>query len=316
MGFRGVFFAIPLATLVQAIIRAWARNRKMKSASPTSRIRESPYNRPDDGSKAGKSMGVLTSMSDKKYPSVREMSGFQQVQYVRDIFSSITGRYDLLNHLLSLRRDIAWRRFCVGKMHLPKTNRFLDVATGTGDLAIEAARRYPRIRVMGLDFVGEMLDRGKEKAAERNLSKRVRFLRGDALDMPFRDDSFDAAAAAFGMRNIPEKIQALQEMKRVVVPGGQVMILEFTFPRTRLIRSAYSFYLKVVPPLLARRISENPGAYAYLADSIMHFPSPEVFKGLMKEAGLMKITAYSLTLGITWLYVGYKPEETKRPADP
>lgn len=305
-----------MAISVQAIIKAWAGNRKMKSASTGEPNQGSLYDRPDDGSKAGKLMGVLISMSEKKYPSVREMSGFQQVQYVRDIFSSITGRYDLLNHLLSLRRDIAWRRFCVGKMHFSKTNRFLDVATGTGDLAIEAARRYPRIRVTGLDFVGEMLDRGKEKAAERSLSKRVRFLRGDALDMPFRDDSFDAAAAAFGMRNIPEKKRALQEMIRVIVPGGQVMILEFTFPRTRLIRYVYSFYLKVIPPLLARRISENPGAYAYLADSIMHFPSPEVFKGLMKEAGLMKVTAYSLTLGITWLYVGYKPEETNRAADP
>lgn len=238
------------------------------------------------------------------------MSASQQIQYVKDIFSSVTLRYDLLNHLLSLGQDIAWRRFCVRKMHFWKTRRFLDVATGTGDLAIEAAGKYPRIGVTGVDFVGEMVNRGKRKAADRNLLKKVWFFRGDALAIPFRDDSFDVAAAAFGIRNIPDKMRALQEMMRVVIPDGQVMILEFAFPRARLIRSVYSFYLRRIPPLLARRISPNPSAYQYLADSIMHFPSPEAFKELMKEVGLLRVSAYSLTLGIVWLYVGYKPDES------
>lgn len=248
-------------------------------------------------------------MPGKRYPSVKGVSQTQQVRMVREIFSTVTSKYDVLNHLLSLRRDVAWRRFCVRRMSFFETNRLLDVATGTGDLAIEAALTYPRIRVTGLDFVREMLDQGEKKIRERRLSGRITFLKGDALHLPFPADSFDATAIAFGIRNIPEKARALREMARVVAPGGQVMVLEFNFPRTPLFRPLYYVYLNMLLPLLARFLSPNPDAYAYLADSIMNFPSPEVFKTMMEQAGLVNVEVYRLTLGITCLYVGKIPAD-------
>jgi len=243
-------------------------------------------------------------MPGKRYPPVKGVSQKQQVGMVREIFSTITSKYDVLNHLLSLRRDVAWRRFCVRRMSFFKTNRLLDVATGTGDLAIEAALKYPLIHVSGLDFVREMLDHGEKKIRERHLSGRITFLKGDALHLPFPAESFDTIAIAFGIRNIPEKAQALREMARVVAPGGQVMVLEFNFPQTPLFRPAYYVYLNILLPLLARVLSPNPEAYAYLADSIMNFPSPEVFKTMMEQAGIVEVEVYRLTLGITCLYVG------------
>ncbi len=248
-------------------------------------------------------------MPNKRYPSVRGLSQSQQIRMVREIFSTVTSKYDVLNHLLSLRRDVAWRRFCVKRMSFFKTNRLLDVATGTGDLAIAAARRHPQVHVTGLDFVREMLDQGERKIRKRQLSGRITFLNGDALHLPFPDDSFDTIAIAFGIRNIPEKTRALREMLRVVTPGGQVMVLEFNFPRTPLFRPVYYVYLNILLPLLARFLSPNPDAYTYLGDSIMNFPSPEAFKATMAQAGLVNVKVYRLTLGITCLYVG------KRPAD-
>ena len=226
---------------------------------------------------------------------------------VQDIFATITSKYAVLNHLLSLRRDVAWRRFCVKRMSFFRTNRFLDVATGTGDLAIEAALRYPQIHVTGLDFVREMLVQGEKKVTGRRLTDRITFLRGDALSLPFSDNFFDTAAIAFGIRNIPERVQALKEMARVVTPGGRVMVLEFNFPKTPLLRPLYALYLNVILPLLARTLSPNPEAYAYLADSVMGFPPPEAFKALMARAGLINMEVYRLTMGITCLYIGSIP---------
>lgn len=250
-------------------------------------------------------------MSSQKYPSVKDVSKARQVHMVQDIFATITSKYDVLNHLLSLRRDVAWRRFCVRRMSFFRTNRFLDVATGTGDLAIEAALRYPQIRVTGLDFVREMVVQGKKKVAGRHLADRIAFLKGDALSLPFPNDFFDTAAIAFGIRNIPERTQALQEMVRVVTPGGRVMVLEFNFPKTPILRPLYGLYLNVILPRLARTLSPNPEAYAYLADSVMNFPSPEAFKALMARAGVMNVEVYRLTMGVTCLYVGSIPAAHK-----
>ena len=243
----------------------------------------------------------------QKYPLVTEMTDAEHIGMVREIFSTITGKYDFLNHFLSLRRDIAWRRFSVLKMRFFSTYRLLDVATGTADLAIDAAQGHPCIQVTGVDFVREMMDLGQLKIERRRLSDRIHLFMSDALDLPFPDDSFDVAGIAFGIRNIPNKIRALREMTRVLVPGGQVMVLEMTLPRSRLLRGIYHVYLNRMLPNLARAFSPNPAAYCYLADSITHFPTPEGFAGLLDEAGLKKVEIHSLTLGITHLYVGMKP---------
>ena len=243
----------------------------------------------------------------KKYPPVKEVTDAERIDMVKDIFSTVTGSYDFLNHFLSLRQDIGWRRFSVRKMHFFETYRLLDIAAGTADLTIKAARKYPSIQVAGLDFIQEMIGIGRIKIEKEALSDRVQLLQGDALDLPFSDNSFDAASIAFGIRNIPDKIRALKEMERIVVPGGQVVILEMASPRNRYIKGIYHAYLNRILPRLAKVFSRNPAAYHYLADSIIHFPPPEIFRGMMEEAGLRKVEIYSLTFGITYLFIGYKP---------
>jgi demethylmenaquinone methyltransferase/2-methoxy-6-polyprenyl-1,4-benzoquinol methylase len=245
--------------------------------------------------------------SGGRYRPVRQMSDTERIRTVKEIFSTVTGKYDFLNHLLSLRRDIAWRRFAVRRMRFFETNQFLDVATGTADLAIEAARQHPSIRVAGLDFVQAMMNRGLMKIAEKGLSDRIRLVKGDALALPFPDCSFDVAAMAFGIRNIPDRTRAIREMGRAVVPGGQVMVLEMTFPRSSLLQGLYHLYLNRILPGVARAFSRNSAAYGYLADSIMNFPDPETFSRIMEEAGLVQVKKYSLDFGITYLHIGVKP---------
>ena len=248
---------------------------------------------------------------DKTYPSVREVTDGERVGMVKEIFSTITPRYDFLNHFLSLRRDIAWRRYAVKKMRFPSTKRFLDVACGTGDLSIDTARKYPEVAVNGVDFVPEMVYAGHEKFFLEKLDNRIQLMVGDALHLPFCDNSFDVAAMAFGIRNIPDRQGALQEMLRVIVPGGQVMILEMTFTRNFLFRVFYNIYLNHILPRLARRFSSNPAAYHYLADSIMNFPTPDEFTALMEGVGIKNVTAHSLTFGVTYLHVGTKPSKNQ-----
>jgi len=245
--------------------------------------------------------------SSGKYPQVKAMTGRERIGMVREIFSTITGKYDFLNHLLSLRRDIAWRRCAIEKMNFPRTGKFLDVACGTADLAVGAALYYPTIQVTGIDFVPEMVQAGKDKVAKRGLTDRVTLLEGDVLTLPFPDDSFDVTGIAFGIRNIPDRIRALKEMLRVTVPGGQVMILEMTFVQNRFLKFLYYVYLNHLLPLFAKIFSQNPAAYYYLADSIMNFPSPSALAGLMQDSGIKDVKIHPLTFGITYLHIGEKP---------
>ncbi len=248
---------------------------------------------------------------EKPYRSVREVTDEERIGMVKEIFTTVTARYDFLNHFLSLRRDVAWRRFTAKRMSFPLTGRYLDVATGTADLIIEVARRHKDILATGIDFVKDMLDVGQAKAAKRGLSDSIQLMQGDALALPFRDDSFDVAGMAFGIRNIPDKAQALREMVRVVVPGGRIMVLEMSFTRNWFSTLLYRTYLNRMLPRIARRFSLNPGAYAYLADSIMNFPSPREFLSLMADAGMVELETHKLTFGATYLYTGMKRAEAE-----
>lgn len=244
---------------------------------------------------------------DKKYPPVREVSDTERISMVKEMFSTITKKYDFLNHLLSLRRDVAWRRFTVKKMRFLNTARLLDVACGTGDLSIDAARRHSRIHITGIDFVYEMLDAGKEKVEKKGLGSRIALMQSDAMELPFCDNSFDVVAVAFGIRNMPDRERALKEMLRVTAPGGSVMVLEMTFIQNRLFKIMYHIYLNYLLPRLARRFSPNPAAYHYLADSIMSFPNPDAFAAMMEAAGMVDVKKHPLTLGVTYLHTGMKP---------
>lgn len=242
----------------------------------------------------------------RQYPAVATVSGTQHIGMVEEIFSTIPERYDFLNHFLSFSMDKGWRKFAVARMKFPRTCRFLDIATGTGDLAIAAARAYPQIQVTALDFAGEMMAVGRQKVDRTFLSDRIAFLQGDAMQLPLPDNTVDVVAVAFGIRNMPDRRRALEEMCRVTIPGGQVMVLEMNFPRQCWWAGFYRFYLKHIMPWIAAVFTKNPAAYRYLADSIINFPQPDAFARLMHEAGLEHIAQYPLTLGTTYLHLGEK----------
>ena len=229
-----------------------------------------------------------------------------RVRQVRRIFSTISDRYDFLNHFLSAGRDIAWRRFMVRRLRFFRTQRLLDLATGTGDVAIEAARIHPHIQVLGLDFAAPMLEAARPKIRHQGLSDRISNLQGDALNLPFPDEHYDAVTVAFGIRNMPDRARVLQEMRRVLVPGGGLYILEFTTPQGRFFRSIYFFYLNRLLPRLARWFTQNPEAYQYLAESILHFPYPDDFVREIRAASFQEVRKFPLTWGITYLYEGRK----------
>jgi len=207
---------------------------------------------------------------------------------------------------MSLSMDKGWRKFAVDRMKFFRTHRFLDIATGTGDLAIAAARTYPDIQVIALDFAMEMMAIGTKKVNDARLADRIHFLHGDAMQIPLPDDTVDAVAVAFGIRNMPDRKRALAEMSRVTTPGGQVMVLEMNFPRQSFWTGLYRLYLTWIMPRIAAVFTRNPGAYRYLGDSIMNFPQPEEFGRLMQAAGLDNIKQYPLALGTIYLHVGEK----------
>jgi len=242
----------------------------------------------------------------KEYPSVQEMNDEHRIGIVKDIFASVTDKYDFLNRFLSGRRDVAWRKRAVSEMKFFNTNRFLDLATGTGDLALDCANTYQDVQVTGVDFVEEMVNNGLKKVDKQNLEDRVELKWGDATNIDYIDDTFDVTAIAFGIRNIPNKEKALSEMKRIIVPNGQIMVLELTTPEPSFWRSTYSFYLNGVLPKLAKWFTKNPAAYEYLADSIMNFPTRGEFLALMESIGLKNCRAIRLTFGVCTLYIGQK----------
>ena len=242
----------------------------------------------------------------KEYASVQEMNDEQRIGIVKDIFASVTDKYDFLNRFLSGRRDVAWRKRAVSEMKFFNTNRFLDVATGTGDLALDCANTYKDVQVTGVDFVEEMVNNGLKKVDTQNLEHRVELKWGDATNIDYIDDTFDVTAIAFGIRNIPNKEKALSEMKRIIVPNGQIMVLELTTPEPGFWRRTYNFYLNGVLPKLAKWFTKNSAAYEYLADSIMNFPTRGEFLALMESIGLKNCRAIPLTFGVCTLYIGQK----------
>jgi len=230
----------------------------------------------------------------------------ERVRAVKKIFGTITPHYDLLNRIMSARRDVSWRHFVATRIP-PEVRSVLDVATGTGDLAIEIARSRSRARVFGLDFVEQMMRPAQTKTARENLSGRISYVAGDAMDLPFGTGEFDAATVAFGIRNMPDRLRALSEMARVVKPRGKIVCLEMTFPRNLGLRRFFKWYLNRVIPMVGGMISGNRSAYRYLPDSIQDFLHPDDLSHLFQEAGLASVKVFPLTLGLTYLHEGVVP---------
>ncbi|MBI5186408.1 MAG: bifunctional demethylmenaquinone methyltransferase/2-methoxy-6-polyprenyl-1,4-benzoquinol methylase UbiE [Nitrospinae bacterium] len=237
------------------------------------------------------------------------MEAPEKSAYVRNMFSSIAPRYDFLNKLLSAGRDKSWRKAAAAELPLEKGGSFLDVATGTGDIAICLIHGAPRadVRVVGVDFSEGMLELGREKVRKNGLEDRIELRLGDATALPFEDGLFQGAIVAFGLRNFSDIEKGLKEMLRVVVPGGRVVILEFMNPENPLFRRLYYFYFRNVLPFLGGIISGNRDAYQYLPDSVLDFPAPAKLKAIMEKCGMQKVRHKLLTFGIVALHVGEKP---------
>lgn len=235
------------------------------------------------------------------------LSPQDRTRLVKGLFHDVAPRYDRLNRILSLRRDVFWRRAAAARVRLFQTGRVLDLACGTGDLSMAVADRHPESRVIGIDFTSAMLVRALEKIRNDARSGRIFYANADALRLPFPDESFDTVTIAFGIRNIPDREQALKEMMRILVPGGRVMVLELSFPHASFIRRMYDNYLNRLIPRLGKMLTGQEKAYQYLADSIMDFPGPEEFRELMARCGLRDTRFIKLTLGIATLHWADKP---------
>jgi demethylmenaquinone methyltransferase/2-methoxy-6-polyprenyl-1,4-benzoquinol methylase len=218
------------------------------------------------------------------------------------MFDKIAARYDAMNRVLSFGLDRRWRRRTVRALALGDHPRVLDLATGTGDLAIDLARMHPDAQVIGLDPSHEMLAVARKKLARRRLDDRVTLVRGDAQHLPYRDGEVDAATIAFGIRNVPDRPRALAEMARVVRPGGRVAILELGEPRRGVLARAARFHTRHVVPRLGALLS-GAREYRYLQRSIAAFPSSAEFAEVMQRAGLHVIEVVPLTFGVCTLYV-------------
>jgi demethylmenaquinone methyltransferase / 2-methoxy-6-polyprenyl-1,4-benzoquinol methylase len=223
---------------------------------------------------------------------------------VRDIFAGIAGRYDLLNHVLSLNIDKGWRRKVAEEFRdilADPEAQILDVACGTGDLTIELNSRA-NASVIGTDFCRPMLEIARSKAP------MISFVESDAMALSFEDNSFDAVTIAFGLRNLPNHLNGLKELHRVIRPGGKIVVLECSNPSLPVFSQLYKFYFESVVPRIGGIISGSRGAYTYLPDSVSKFPNKKKLALMIEEAGFIDVTFQSLTAGTAALHVGRKSD--------
>lgn len=218
------------------------------------------------------------------------------------MFDRIARRYDRVNRVLSLGLDKSWRRRTVRSLALGENAKVLDVATGTGDLAIDLARMTPTAKIIGLDPSQGMLDIAKEKVAKKTFADRIELVLGDAQALPYEDNSMDAATIAFGIRNVPDRMKGLREMARVVKTGGRVAVLELGEPKRGLLGAAARFHTRHVVPRLGALLS-GKREYSYLQKSIAAFPAADEFAQMMKDAGMHVLSVTPLAFGACVLFV-------------
>ena len=228
-------------------------------------------------------------------------------EQIEQMFDHIASTYDKLNHTLSLGVDRYWRNRAIKALKSCKPRRMLDVATGTGDFAILAARHLQPGQLIGIDISEGMMAVARQKVADAGLSlEKVSFQREDCTNLSFADNSFDAVSSTFGIRNFEHLDKAFVEMHRVLSPGGQLVILELSTPQGFPMKQLYKFYSKTMIPLIGKCISRDNSAYTYLPDSIKAFPQGELLQESLLRAGFSKATFRRLTFGICTLYIATK----------
>ncbi len=226
-------------------------------------------------------------------------------QQVEEMFDSISGRYDFLNHFLSLGIDKIWRRKAVANLKPLQPKYMLDVATGTADLAIECLKLNPD-KVIGVDLSEGMLSMGRKKLSGAGLSDKIELRKGDSERLLFDDNVFDACTVGFGVRNFENLDQGLSEIYRVLKPGAMLVVLEFSKPRVFPVKQVYNLYFNAILPFWGRYISKNNSAYSYLPESVKHFPDGNDFLGHLQKAGFSDNKMKALSFGICSIYTGVK----------
>lgn len=225
---------------------------------------------------------------------------------VESMFDSIAWRYDFLNHFLSFGIDRIWRRRAIRIISKNyRTPVILDVATGTGDLAIAAMKINP-VKITGIDISQNMLEIGREKIRKKGLSGKIELIQGDSENIPLGDDNYDVAMVAFGVRNFSDPLKGLSEMKRVIRKDGMILVLEFSKPSGFLFRSVFNFYFRKILPFVGKLFSKDKAAYSYLPDSVNKFPDNEAFLQLLARAGFSDTRQVKLTGGVASIYTGLK----------
>jgi demethylmenaquinone methyltransferase/2-methoxy-6-polyprenyl-1,4-benzoquinol methylase len=232
----------------------------------------------------------------------------KELPFIQNMFDKIAPKYDLLNRLLSLRQDVAWRRQLVLALCPQENDLILDVACGTGDVALTICQtKDPHIKVIGVDFAPQMLINAKKKIDAVNKSKEISLMAADALSLPFKKSVFDAATIAFGIRNIVDKDMVLKSFYNSIKKGGRLLVLELGTPSKGFLRWMYLRYFRKILPIIGAIFSKDKGAYRYLPDSVLKFPSEREFAGMMSSAGFHDVKWKSLTFGIATLFIGRKP---------
>ncbi|ADQ18385.1 bifunctional demethylmenaquinone methyltransferase/2-methoxy-6-polyprenyl-1,4-benzoquinol methylase UbiE [Leadbetterella byssophila] len=235
----------------------------------------------------------------------KEAPGSKKEQ-VTTMFDNVAGKYDLLNRILSGGIDIYWRKKALSMLKGGNNQLILDIATGTGDLAIEANKILKPEKIIGVDISQGMLDAGRVKIQKLGLEEKIELQLGDSEKLLFPDNTFDTVIVSFGVRNFENLLKGLTDMNRVLKPGGTCMVVEFSKPRNYLFKQAYWFYSTKILPLIGRLVSKDSSAYTYLPESVKAFPDGEDFLKVYREAGFRDVKAIPLTFGICSVYLGKK----------
>lgn len=225
---------------------------------------------------------------------------------VEEMFDQISHRYDLLNHLLSANIDRLWRRKAVKMLGRFNPKNILDIATGTADFAVAAARLNPG-KIIGIDLSEGMLKVGRQKIEKKGLSNLIELQKADSEALPFKDYSFDSAIVGFGVRNFENLEMGLAEIYRVLRPGGVFIVLEFSVPKNKVFQGLYFFYFTKILPWLGKRVSKDNRAYTYLPESVRDFPDGDDFAGILEKTGFKNCKWVPVTMGIATIYQSEKP---------
>lgn len=226
-------------------------------------------------------------------------------EQVAEMFDNISPKYDFLNHFLSMGIDVLWRKKAIRQLKDAKPKQILDIATGTGDLAIEALKLNPE-KVTGVDISEGMLSIGRKKLKEKGLEDKIELQLGDSENLPFDDGTYDAVTVAFGVRNFENLEKGIREIHRVMKPGAVFVVLEFSQPERFPVKQLYNFYFNNILPLFGRLVSKDNAAYTYLPQSVNVFPYGERFTQLLNKIGFKETRSMPLTFGIASIYVGKK----------